>query len=252
VLTFRFAAWTKGGDFLSENKNLKIAICSHVFRDIDFSVYFNHMWCISSWVKKYDVVFCGKRGLDAATARNQLVERAVEHNCTHMFFMDGDHLFPPETLPLLLESKDEAMVSGLVCKRGEGYQQVGFQKSENGSYQSVDLPLDGKVYQVRVCAFGCTLINMKYLLKLEPPYFRDNCIKTSNGDLYNFRSDVNLCEAFHEIKERCWIDTRILIGHHGYDSVIYPQQAKDRVACDGLLKSSLVLKKEEEGFYYEP
>lgn len=230
-------------------KTMKIALCSHAFESVDYSVYFNHLYCVSHWMQKYDMVFCGKKGLDAATARNGLVEKAIEMRCTHMFFMDADHFFPLETLDCLTDLADEAIVSGLVCKRGEDFQQVGFVKSKDG-YAAVNLPLDGQQYQVSVCAFGCTLISMHHLLKLHKPWFRDICRPTPSGESYNFRSDIVLCEAFGEIGERCWIDTRVLIGHHGIDRVIYPQGAKTLAKLITLERESTKLAKGQEGFYY--
>ena len=235
----------------NESEKVKIGVCVHVFRDIDFDVYFNHLWCVAQWSRHYDLVFLGRKGLDAATSRNQLAARAIKEGCTHIFSMDGDHLFPAETLPALLDHKDEAMVSGLVCKRGNGYDQVGYQKTPDGKYLQLDLPLDGRTYQVAVCAFGCTLINLKHLQKLEEPYFRDECRATTDGPLYNFRSDINLCDMFAKVGEKCWIDTRVLVGHHGMDNVIFPQGAQQKAGADQLLESMRRLKDNQKGHYYE-
>ncbi len=232
-----------------ESKPLKIGIATHVFRDIDFSCYFNHMYCIAHWSRGYDLVLMGRRGLDAATARNQLVDKCIESGCTHVFFMDGDHIFPIETLDCLTQLSNEAMVSGLVCKRGEGYAQVAFQKKEN-RYMQVDLPLDGRQYEVAVCAFGCTLINLTEIQRLNKPYFRDECRQTANGDLYNFRSDINICELFAANGAKCWIDTRILVGHHGMDDIIYPQAASMKRDCDEMLRERLPLRQDQKGFHY--
>jgi len=211
--------------------------------------YFNHMFCFSKWCSKYQIVWLGKKGLDAADARNRLVQRAMDENCSHILFIDGDHLLPVEMLNCLWETKDEAMVSGLVCKKGEGYQQVGYQKI-NGKYYPVDLPLDGRLYEVRVCAFGCTLINLDCLKKLEEPYFRDTCVDIGDGKKFNFRSDINLCEAFVEKGMKCWIDTRVLIGHMGMDKVVYPQTADAMNMADKVLRKSEDIGKNGQGYYY--
>jgi len=237
--------------------DLRIAMCVHAFKDIDFRVYFNHAWCFAHWGKKYDMVFCGKKGLDAASARNALVERALEQNCTHMFFMDADHLFPGEALDCLLDTMEDpkappnvAIVSGLVCKRGENFQQVVFQK-QGDAYLPATLPLDGRSYQVHVCAFGCTLVSMHHLKKLQKPYFRDECRPDGQGELYNFRSDINICERFNAIGETCFVDTRVLIGHHGIDREVYPQNADLWAQTEAIMRSSAKLKQGQEGFFYE-
>jgi len=241
-----------------QSKTPKIALCVHAFKDIDFQVYWNHLLCIAYWTQKYpNMIYCGKKGLDAATARNRLVDRAEENDCTHMFFLDADHLMPLQALDCFMETvggtsidNSEAIVSGLVCKKGEGFQQVGFQRIGN-NYQPVTLPLDGNVHQVAICAFGCTLISMEHMHKLHKPYFRDICRNTPNGEAYSFRSDIVLCEAFGEIGEKCWIDTRVLVGHHGIDEAIYPQGSEIYKSIEELKRRANKLVEGMGGFYYE-
>lgn len=228
---------------------MRIAICVHVFERVDFDVYFNHLFCVAKWGKKYDLVFIGKSGLDAAQARNGIIQTALDEKCTHAFFLDGDHLISPTSLDYLLESKDEAMVSGLICKKGEGFQQVGWEikKDEAGvdKYYALTLPVDGKLYEVSVCAFGCTLINLEKIQKLQPPYFKDTC---DNGVL--LRSDVNLCNAFRNIGEKMWTDTRVLVGHLGVKLAIYPQGAEQMVQLTKMAMDSRRLHEGQSGNYY--
>ena len=207
---------------MSKPRKERIAICAHAFKLVDFDVHFNHLWCIAKWTKKYDLVFVGKKGLAAAAARNAIIQKAIEEKCSYALFMDSDHLFPLETLDLLMENKDEAMTSGLVCKRGENFQQVGWMIIDGG-FHTINLPLDGKTYEVGACAFGCTLINLTILQKLKKPYFRDTYNPKAEA---NTRSDINLSLAFKDIGEKVWIDTRILIGHTGIESPVYPQNAE--------------------------
>ena len=106
-----------------------IGICTHVFNSVDFDAYFNHLWCIYHWALDYELVFVGKKGLHAANARNAIIERCFEKKCRYAFFIDGDHLVSNMALPYLVESmtkhaEDPAMVSGVVCKKGESFQQV--------------------------------------------------------------------------------------------------------------------------------
>ncbi len=224
----------------------RIAICTHAFKFVDFDVYFNHMWCLAKWARDYDLVFVGKKGLDAATARNGIIKRAIEKECTHAFFMDADHLFPIETLNLLMENKDEAMTSGLVCKRGESFQQVGWMIL-NDKFNTINLPLDGKAYEVGACAFGCNLINLKILKKLKEPYFRDMYNPETKA---NIRSDINLSLALKDIGERVWVDTRILIGHMGIESPVYPQNAELFEKLKVLEFENRKLKEGQQGVYY--
>lgn len=232
-------------------ENVKIGLAQHVFNLKDFSCCFNHDHAIATWSKKYDLVLLGKKGLNNATARELIADLAIEQKCSHLVFLDADHIIPVEMLDLLLESKDAAMVSGLVCKKGEGYKQVAFGMTTDGSYLELNLPLDGRIYEVAVCAFGCTLINLEKIQKLDKPWFRDTC-DDFKGIPTNIRSDVNLCNAFRlKLKERIFIDTRILIGHSGIEfaNVVYPQNAEFIRSLIDLYNNSVLLKENQKGFY---
>lgn len=233
-----------------------IAIAIHVFERIDFDIYFNHMYCVAHWARDYDLVFIGKSGLDAAKARNAIIERCYEMECSHVLFLDGDHFVPVETLPFLLESAEEAMVSGLVTKKGENFQQVCWLiKEVDGKEQFflLKLPLDGKLHEVSVCPFGCTLINLKKLKKLKKPYFRDTCTDVDDdGILANIRSDINLCRAFHRIGEEIWVDTRVLVGHKGISGIVYPQSAELFEKLKAIEVEMSKLSEGQVGKYYYP
>jgi len=238
-----------------KEKKQRIALCVHAFDMVDFDIYYNHMFCLGKWSQEYDLIFIGKKGLQAAEARNQMVDLATSKDCTHMFFMDADHLFPPQALPLLLESADEAMVSGLVCKKGQGYPQVMWVVKGSGpkrKYLPVEFPLDGSTYEVGACAFGCTLINMEKLQKLDKPYFRDTCDIIEGEEPHNIRSDINICNAFREkLGEKIFVDTRVLIGHYGSKSVIYPQNAEIQFRLQNTINDTFKLREGQQGFWFE-
>ena len=230
---------------------MRIAICTHVFNYVDYDVYFNHLHCAATWSKTYDLVFVGKRGLDAAEARNKIIDKCFEEKCTHAFFLDGDHFIPASALDYLVEFKDEAMVSGLICKKGDQYQQVAWEVHTDpvdkiDKFYQVTLPLDGRVYEVSTCAFGCTLINLSMIKKLKKPYFRDTC---ENGA--NIRSDINLCQMFRGIGEKMWIDTRVLVGHEGRKRVVYPQNAEYYNQTKAVEEDQILLRHGQLGEYFD-
>ena len=225
----------------------RVALCTHVFNHIDFDTYFNHLFCMSSWSKKFELTLIGKCGLDAATARNGIVDSAIAAKCSHLFFIDGDHLFHESALDCLWENRDAAMVSGLVCKKGEGFSQICWNVNDKMQYMSLQLPLDGRCYEVHVCAFGCTLINVAKLMKLKKPYFRDTC-----ADGINIRSDINLCNAFREAGEQIFVDTRVLVGHLGIPSIVYPQSSETLNHIKHIERSLALLKEGQAGNYYVP
>ena len=221
---------------MSGNKKPKIALATHAFDSVDFDAHFNQMYSVAHWVALYDLYFIGRKGLHAADARNIITDEAIEQGCEYLFVLDADHLITKSTLPLLMENKDEAMVAGLICKKLHPYPQVVWLKCDDGRYIEFTLPLDGNLAEVGLCPFGCTLINLEKIQKLEKPYFRDTCRRTASGEMKNFRSDINLSEAFRANGEKVWVDTRVLVGHLGGRRAVYPQNAGAWQRCDELIE----------------
>lgn len=207
---------------IEEFSDYKIGICSHAHSSVPFSVHGNHSNAFAQWAKDFNIVFLGMAGFKNAAARNSLVGKAADENCTHVLFLDVDHLIEPSLLPILLSHKGAAMVSGLICKRKPPYPQVGFCKDEDGNYRPINLPLKDKSYKVDVCAFGCTLIDLAWLAKLKTPYFRDEMFTTNEGELRQKRSDIIICERIKEKGGEIIIDTRAQVGHITDPMVVYP------------------------------
>jgi hypothetical protein len=236
----------------------RIGVIIHSYDSVPFDTYFNHLYCATHWGRRFDLVWVGKSGLDAALARQALVERAIGERCSHALFLDEDHLLPKETLECLWESRECAIVSGLVCKKGEGFPQIAWEvhgaKRDEERYYMVTLPLDGSVYETTIPAFGCTLVNLEKLQKLEKPWFRDTCEAGADGVPINVRSDINLGLAFRRIGEKCRIDTRVLVGHMltQYHSVVWPQSAEQMKQLKELEAGSPKLREGQRGFYYTP
>ena len=206
-------------------EKLRIAFATHAYENVDFDAHFNHMYCAAHWANMYDMYFIGRKFLQAADARNLIAKMAIEERCDWLFILDTDHIVTKNTLPLLLENKEEALVSGLICKKLYPYPQVVCLKNNKGEYIQYTLPLDGNLAEVAIAPFGCTLINIAKLQQLKAPYFRDTCRKGAHGNLLNFRSDINICEAFREAGMQVWVDTRVLVGHLGAKRCVYPQNA---------------------------
>lgn len=206
----------------------EICVATHAHWNIDFDIHYNHMKCLIEWTKEgHHITLLGYKALWAADARELIFDRAIEIGCSHVLVLDADHVFHPSAMSLLLESKDEAMVSGLVCRRFHPFGQVAWAKNDKEKrYISIEVPLDGVINEVGACAFGCTLVNLEKLKLLEKPWFRDTCEIQADGKRRNMRSDINLCDAFRAAGERVWIDSRVLVGHMGSNVVVYPQSAR--------------------------
>lgn len=196
---------------------MRVCIGVHSTEVVLTEIYLNHMAMAARWAKACEIVIIGTEKVKNAKARNVIAEEAIKQECTHWLALDTDHLVRENLLPLLLEHKDAAMVSGLICKRAFPFSIVGF-KSPKGQKRLVPIYLEPNtgVREVDGCAMGCTLINLKLLQELEKPWFFD--LKTK-------RSDLNLCKAFREKGHPIYIDTRAIVGHVVNAPVIWPDQA---------------------------
>ena len=114
----------------------KIALAIHTYGAISPKVYPNHIAVFSGWGKTQEMHFFHVNGLKVAEARNKLVESALEKNCTHILFIDSDHIIDSSMLPCLLGNIGAAAVSGLISKRN-GKSQVGFVKADDDYYHIV-------------------------------------------------------------------------------------------------------------------
>jgi len=201
----------------------KLAFAIHSFGWIHPKAYANHMGALLEAKANFDVMFIAIDGVRTAEGRNKLVRVALDNKCSHIFFVDADHLLSNEAVITLASNTEGCVVvSGLVCKRKAPYAQVGFILKDE-QYYPVVLPLDGRSYKVDVPAMGCTLIDLKVFDNLEYPFFRDTAVQRSDtGEVYNKRSDINFFEQLSKMGYDLRIDTRVLVKHLGEAEEIDP------------------------------
>ena len=181
-------------------------------------VYINHLVTIALWAQKHQIKVFHTERVKVAQARNQITCKAIKDGCDYLMMLDTDHILPPDALDLLMENKDAAIVSGLICRRHFPYSPVMFKLSPSNALQEAFVNPDGKVHEVDACAMGCTLINMDILCTLPRPIWVDDY----------YRSDLMLCEKVrHFTKAKILLDTRVIIGHLGDVPVIMPNNADE-------------------------
>lgn len=195
---------------------MRIALGIHIEGVVLPRVYLNHVSVMLKWAKTHDLVLCGTTRTKVASARNRIVDSAIEQDCSHVLFIDIDHILPDNMLDLLVENADAAMVSGLVCKRQFPYDAVAFNFLPDKSLDETIVKERGEVIERDACAMGCTLVNLEMIRKLNKPYFFDA----------RLRSDLNLCLSFRNQGFRILIDTRVEIGHLGDEPIITPTNAE--------------------------
>ena len=197
---------------------MRIAIGVHTTDNVDATVYFNHVMMVSKWAKEHDLAFIGLRRVKIEQACNLTVQTAWALGCTHVLFVDDDHILREDMLPLLLENADAAVVSGLICQRLFPYTVVAFRRDGDGKLQQLYLDAGQGVREVDGCAFGCTLVNLEKLKTLPMPWF-----ETVQGA----RFDVNFFNKVRAAGERILVDTRVSVGHISDPEVVWPENATE-------------------------
>jgi hypothetical protein len=149
-----------------------------------------------AWVKSVDIV----------GAQNQILGAAEGD---WVWIMGDDHVFPPETLVVLLGdmySKDLDVVVPLCLQRFPPFAPVVYKsQNESGSYYVYDdLPEKGLV-QVHAAGNAGMLIRKRVLEKLEPPYV--------GTDGKGLNEDLFFCRRIREAGFKIWCDVDVRLGH---------------------------------------
>jgi hypothetical protein len=144
--------------------------------------------------------------------REELVEKALSKDYTHLWFVDTDVAgFPPDTLDRLLAHNVE-IVGGYYPVRQEDQSYSTLKIVKNGEITPLVPPLPNKLfhsvdgYELITIPTGCMLIRLDVLKKLARPYF---CCDRPVGE------DVYFCAWLHHAGVKIWCDPTIKVGHWG-------------------------------------
>lgn len=151
--------------------------------------------------------------------RNELVQRALMHNCTHIFWCDTDQKIPADTM-LKLINHEQPIVCAKVHRRKPPYDPLLKRVNPDGESEMVylDIPSEewsGKeLIEVDATGFGCCLIDIKVMQDMEKPWFKmDIHSKPVIGE------DIYFWRKVKVLGYKIFVDCSINIGHLGTASV---------------------------------
>lgn len=143
-----------------------------------------------------------RQGGDIVSARTFCVQDAIEKKATHIFFIDSDMNFPPDTLKRLL-AHDKDIVTVEYNRR-------------RLPPESVTTPLEERseteLYKARNIGGGCLLIKLSVFEKLEKPWF--NFGRGKDG-MVVMGEDTWFAHTARDKGIDSWIDPTIKINHVG-------------------------------------
>ena len=158
-------------------------------------------------------------GATISENRNKLAEQALTVGAEWIWYVDDDHIFPPDTLLRLL-AHNVSVVSGLYLNRAAPYiPHMYNREEENGAVYPHCLTTDDVgLRPVLSTGAGCLLVRTEVLKQLEPPYWRIGQIRSDvAGD------DIDFCRRVRAKGFSIWCDTDVRVGHFT-SAIVYPTQ----------------------------
>lgn len=157
-------------------------------------------------------------GQSPAAGRNAIIKQALENNCTHIFFMDDDMIFPPDTLMKLLVH-DKPIVTALYLLRSFPHRPAFFDKAyPDGKCKFAPLVpgMTGLVKGVNA-GLGAVLIKTEVFTRMEEPY-----VRLGELDKDGWCDDVGFFNRCREVGYDVYCDLDTPVGHMTY-STIWPE-----------------------------
>ncbi len=151
---------------------------------------------------KHDYHFIvSTRGFNTSENRNYIATQAVNNGCSHLFFVDDDMVFPPDTLDKLL-ARDKDIVGGVYKTKYEIQDDVCEYFDDRR----------GEFMKVKALGTGCLLIKTDVFIKLPQPWFKYEW--NDNGSIKRSH-DWIFCEDAINAGYEVWADPTIEMGHIG-------------------------------------
>lgn len=139
--------------------------------------------------------------------RNDIVEKALVENCTHLLMCDVDQIYPKDTVTKLLSHK-LPIVGAKVHRRYPPFDPIMLRAIED-KYQTIDDYKNGDLVSVDATGTGCILYEMSIFKKLPYPWYKFR--KQPNGATVG--EDIGLCQDLKSAGYDIFVDTSIKVGH---------------------------------------
>jgi hypothetical protein len=158
-------------------------------------------------MKKPDFIYIPKLNGPIDTLRNDIVEKALGMNCSHLIMMDVDQVYHPETIPALL-SRRLPVVGAAVCRRYPPFDPIIMKREEVGYSYGGEWNPDGLV-ECDATGTGCILFDMEVFRKIPAPWFEFT--KDANG--LPVGEDIGFCEKLKAAGYKVFVDCTVPAGH---------------------------------------
>lgn len=191
-----------------------IAVPTQEFaRRADFYDYFNML-------EKPEGTICTfAHGQSPARNRNIMIEQALQHECTHIFFIDDDVALRPDALVKLLKH-DKDMVSGLYLMRNYPHFPIMFDESYDDGrckFSFLEKGRKGLVEAVNA-GLGAALIKIDVFKTMPKPW-----ITLGELEKDHWCDDISFFNRARKLGFKLFVDLDLPCGHMN-TAVIWPDR----------------------------
>ena len=169
-----------------------------------------------------NVVVLHATGLYIQKNRDQLARQALELEAEWIWYVDDDHIFPPDTLEKLLAHNVD-IVSAVAVKRASPFLPIAYDdedadgEAQNHRFATDDVGLK----PVLATGAGCLLVRTPVHTAMGAPYWRFGMTKSGELD----GEDIEFCKRARAKGFTIWYDFDAPIGHK-MTVVAYPQYTR--------------------------
>lgn len=158
--------------------------------------------------KAYDYhIVVSTKGYNTAENRNYIAAQAVREECTHLFLVDDDMIYAPDTLEKLVASMKPIIGAKYHVRRDV----------EEGNPDVIEYLNDEDkdrtdIFDCKAIAGGCLLISTEVLKNVPQPHF---WYKIFPNGMVEMSNDWWFCEKAREAGYEIWCDGSLYPGHIG-------------------------------------
>jgi len=189
-----------------------------------FNLADNRFWlsvCRMMKPEKWSIITCERKHDD--DGRNWLVDKALKTDCTHLLFLDDDHIIQEDALiKALAFNKD--ILGGLYFDRQWPHHSNIFQIDDEGYLCKWCNVINKGLYQVSAVGTGFMLVKRTVFEKMSFPWFvwdeNVNGIKVIDKNKEYIGCDVAFCIKAKNNGFNCYCDTDMIIKHIGDNKII--------------------------------
>lgn len=157
--------------------------------------------------------------------RERIMAHAIEINADYIFMVDDDMVFRPDIFEQLYRHQVD-VVAALAFTRNPPHLPVLYQTREgwdpiaHREYAGMEWIMNypkNRLVEVDAVGFGCVLIDMRVVAKMQAPYFM--CSSGTGEDIY-------FCVQAKKAGARIFSDTSTVIGHLSNPMIIGEEEFK--------------------------